>query len=60
MGDILEKYCKKLEKEKEELKSIIKEVREYVDKGIYCEYGDFAYKSQQELLEILDKDSDKE
>ena len=99
MGDILEKYCKKLEKEKEELfednrkvkaelwlykdndeylnneierlHSIIKEVREYIEKHKIMTQGSFNGKEWEEqyfeltcepkeLLEILDRDSDKE
>ena len=66
MGEIVEKYCKKLEKENEELKSIIKEVKEIlkdygtkediVDYSNYTITGGMLYK----ILEILDKDSDKE
>ena len=62
MGEIIEKYCKKLEKENEELKSIIKEVREYVSKlqtNSEIKTYDILDYEKRDILQIL-KDSDKE
>lgn len=59
MGDILEKYCKKLEKENEELKSIIKEVREYINNTIDIKDTKEIFEHFNKIETILDKENNK-
>lgn len=48
---------KDLQNEKERLKTIIKEAREYIEEHNYPELNEMDYYSTSDLLEILDKEN---
>ena len=61
MGDILEKYCKKLEKENERLNNIINELEKYLIEDNYKNEDVWCITTQEVLNKLQElKGSDKE